>query len=67
MLSIFLDAINAYGLPQRIRCDQGVENYDAAMYMLTHPSRDLSMRPVIVGKSVHNQRIKDCGRMCTLV
>jgi hypothetical protein len=55
-LNQFLLAVQDYGLPIKIRCDQGVENYDVAMYMLTHPQRELTSNSVIVGKSVHNQR-----------
>ena len=55
-------AADTYGLPVRIRCDQGVEIYDVAMYMLHHHSRGPLMKPVIVGRSVHNQRIERLWR-----
>ena len=37
VLTLFVKAVSQFGLPARIRCDQGVENYDVAMFMLTHP------------------------------
>ena len=62
MLRLFVAATDTYGLPVRIRCDQGVENYDVAMYMLNHHDRGPLMKPVIVGRSVHNQRIERLWR-----
>ena len=62
VLTLFVKAVSQFGLPARIRCDQGVENYDVAMFMLTHPLRESAINPVIVGKSVHNQRIERLWR-----
>lgn len=62
MLALFINGVSQFGLPRRIRCDRGVENYDIAMYMLTHPLRCSTINPVIVGKSVHNQRIERLWR-----
>ena len=62
VLHLFNEAVETYGLPARIRCDQGVENYDAAMCMLMHPRRGPQVKPVIVGKSVHNQIIERLWR-----
>lgn len=62
VLRLFVNATEKYGLPMRVRCDQGVENYDVAMYMLTHPQRRFLSNPMIVGKSVHNQRIERLWR-----
>lgn len=62
VLWCFVAAADTYGVPVRIRCDQGVENYYVAMYMLNHHSRGPLMKPVIVGISVHNQRIERLWR-----
>ena len=57
--SLFLKATELYGLPSRVRCDQG-ENVQVAQHMLEHKSVD--RRSVIVGSSVHNQRIERLWR-----
>jgi len=57
--SLFLRAVQQFWLPSRVRCDQGVENYSVALHMLRH--RGVDQRSVIVGSSVHNQRIE---RLC---
>ena len=64
VLHLFTKAVftEGFGLPARIRTDKGVENYDVAMYMLCHPRRGPIMKPVVVGKSVHNQRIERLWR-----
>lgn len=46
---LFLKAVEKYGLPSRIRCDQGRENIHVAMHMLRHRGRERNS--VLVGSS----------------
>lgn len=56
----FIEATRNYGLPSRIRCDQGLENILVAQHMLEH--RGEARRSILVGSSVHNQRIERLWR-----
>ena len=56
VLNLFIPATRRYRMPLKIRTDHGTENVSVAKYMLEFYGLDA--RPVITGKSVHNQRIE---------
>jgi len=62
VLALFKEAVERFGIPSRVRCDQGGENYDVAGFMLS--SRAVGRGSVIAGivnilslKTVHFQEI----------
>ena len=56
----FLEAIRQYGLPSRVRCDQGRENQLVALHMIR--ARGAERGSIIAGSSVHNQWIERLWR-----
>ncbi|XP_057311502.1 uncharacterized protein LOC130649269 [Hydractinia symbiolongicarpus] len=60
VLDLFLEAINKYNVPRRIRTDHGIENIEVARWMLGHFG--VASKPVITGLSMHNQRIERLWR-----
>ena len=58
--SFFLQALPKYGRPLKIRTDLGGENVDIWRDMVE--ARGEANKPVLVGKSVHNQRIERHNR-----
>ena len=60
VLALYEEAMRKYGRPFRVRTDHGGENVDVWHDMNTAWGEDA--RPVIVGSSVHNQRIERHNR-----
>ena len=60
ILACFLGAVEKFGLPSRIRTDQGSENVGIVDYMISRRGTDRGS--AITGKSTHNQRIERLWR-----
>ena len=54
----FIKDFRVLGLPSRIRTDQGRENLTVARHNIMLQNRVLDRNSVLVGSSVHNQRIE---------
>ena len=53
ILKCFLDAVDEFDPPSRIRSDKGMENVDIAEYMISR--RGVNRRSAIVGKSTQSE------------
>lgn len=55
VLSLFIDAVETFGLPSRVRSDKGGENYNVGSYMLNHPQRGPGRGSIIAGWSIEHK------------
>ena len=55
VLSLFQNGVERWGLPSRVRCDYGMENFYVGQYMIEH--RGEGRGSIITGSSVHNSRV----------
>ena len=60
VLSLFQKGVDQWGLPSRVRCDYGMENFYVGQYMIEH--RGESRGSIITGSSVHNSRVERVHR-----
>lgn len=60
VLQLFLEAVETYHMPLRVRMDHGTENIAVARHILNY--HGINGNHVITGSSVHNQRIERLWR-----
>lgn len=52
VMTRFLEAVNDYGLPSRVRSDRGGENVNVSTYMLSHVQRGPGRGSMLTGKYI---------------
>ena len=57
-----MTVVNTYGIPSRVRSDQGRKNLSVADFMIEH--RGAGRGSMLTGKSTHKRRIERFGGMC---
>ena len=60
VLFLFQNGVEKWGLPSRVRCDYGMENFYVGQYMIEH--RGEGRGSIITGSSVHNSRVERAHR-----
>lgn len=60
VFGLFLDAVERYNIPSRVRSDYGMENIDVGRFMITN--RGMNRGSLLTGSSVQNQRIERLWR-----
>lgn len=69
VLRCFVQAVQQFGLPSRVRSDLGMENVEVSRFMLQN--RGTGRGSMLTGRSVHNQRIerfwRDVFQGCTFL
>ena len=56
MLSLLQNGVEQWGLPSRVPCDYGIENFYVGQYMIEH--RGEGKGSIITESSVHNSRVE---------
>uniref|UniRef100_A0A4W5MRP9 Integrase core domain-containing protein n=1 Tax=Hucho hucho TaxID=62062 RepID=A0A4W5MRP9_9TELE len=60
VMNSFLEAVNTYGVPSRVRSDEGGEHVQVVHLMVS--TRGLNKNSHLTGRSTHNQRIERLWR-----
>ena len=71
VFSLFMEPVEKFGFPQRVRGDQRLKNVEVVWIMFSNPSRGPRRGCFIAGKRCHSQRIerfwRDLFHRCTFI